>query len=86
MAGGEHEAVAVGPDGVFGIEAENALPQGVNGGRHAHGRAGMTRVGLLDGINRQRADGIDAQLINVDGSDCNIRHTFPTEKWLRTGL
>ena len=78
MAGGEHKAVAVGPDRVFGIEAQHPLPQCVDGGRHAHGRAGMT-VGFLDGINRQRADGVDAQLVNVDGSDCNICHTSPTK-------
>jgi len=37
----------------------------------------MTRVGLLDGVNRERADGVNAQLIDVYDGDRNICHTSP---------
>jgi len=58
MAGGQHEAVAVGPAGIGGIEFEEAREQhrGDIGG--AHGRPGMARLRRLDGVHRQRADGI----------------------------
>ena len=40
MAGGEHEAVAVRPDGVRGVEAEMPLPEGVDDGGQAIGVPG----------------------------------------------
>ena len=64
MAVGEHEAIAVGPDRIVRIEAHDAIPEGVDEGRQRHRRAGMSRLGLLDRINRQRANGVDAQLID----------------------
>ena len=65
MAVGEHEAVAVRPDRVLRIEAHDPVPERIDQRRQRHGRAGMARVGLLHGIDRQRADGVDGQLIEL---------------------
>src|SRR4029077_3706952 len=43
MSRRQDEAVAVRPDRIVRIEAQEALPQAVHDGRHAHGRARMTR-------------------------------------------
>ena len=58
MAVGEHEAVAVGPLGVRRIVPHEVVPQDLGDVRHAHGCAGMARVGLLDRIHAQSADGV----------------------------
>ena len=65
MAHREHEAVAVGPDGILGIEAQMALPQRVGHRRHGHGRPGMPRVGLLDRVHRQRPYGVDTEGVEI---------------------
>ena len=65
MAVGEHEPVAVGPDGVLGIESHDAIPDRVDQRRERHGRAGMSGLGLLDRVHRKSADGIDAELIDL---------------------
>ena len=62
---GEHEAVAVGPDWVLGIEAQDAIPDRINQRRQRHRRAGVSGVGLLHRVDRQRADGVDRQLIQL---------------------
>src|SRR6266516_4528889 len=41
------------------------LPQHVRERRQRHRRAGMARLGLLHGVHGERADGIDAELIDV---------------------
>jgi hypothetical protein len=64
MAVGQHEAVAVRPDRIRGIEAQEALPQRVGHRRQRHGRTGMAGFRLLDGIHRERADGIDAEFVH----------------------
>ncbi len=61
----QHEPVAIGPDRIVGIKAQELLPQGVDHGRHRHGRARMPGVGLLDRIHRQRPNGIDAYLVDI---------------------
>jgi hypothetical protein len=65
MAIGEHKPITVGPDRVLGIEVHHAVPDGVDQGRQGHRRAGVSRVGLLDCIHGERADGIDRQLIQL---------------------
>ncbi len=65
VAGGEDEAVAVGPDGVLGIEAEELRPERVGGGSEAHDGAGVSGVGFLDGVHPEGADGVDAEFIDV---------------------
>ncbi len=61
----EHEAVAVRPDRVGGVEAQVALPQGVGQRRQRHRRPRVPRVRLLDRVHRQRPDRVDAELIDV---------------------
>src|SRR5262245_21621114 len=59
MPGGEHEPVAIRPDGIVRVEAEEALPQAVRHWSHAHWCAGMPGLGLLDRIHREGANGVD---------------------------
>ena len=58
MAGRQHEAVAVGPARIGGVEFEEAREQhgGDIGG--AHGQPGMAGFRRLDRVHRQRANGI----------------------------
>ena len=58
VAGGEHEAVAVGPRRIGRIELEKLGEQHGGDIGRAHRQAGMAGLGLFDGIHRQRADGI----------------------------
>ena len=65
VARGQHEAVAVGPDRVLGVEAQEPLPELVGDRRHRHRRARVARVRRLDRIDRQRSDRVDAQLVEL---------------------
>ena len=67
---GEHEAVAIGPDRILGIEAQKALPQAVGDGRHRHRRPRMPRIGLLNRVHGQRPHRIDSELIELRISHC----------------
>ena len=60
MTGGEYEAVAVEPPGVLRIVPHVTHPQRICYGGESHGRPGMTGSGLLNGVHRQRSDGVDA--------------------------
>jgi hypothetical protein len=60
----EDEAVAVGPDQVLRVEAQEVLPQAVGHRRHGHRRARVPGVGRLDGIHGQGPDGVDAEFID----------------------
>ena len=60
---GEHEAVAARPVGRLGRVAHDARVEQVGDRRQRHRRARVARVRLLDGVHRQRADGVDAQLV-----------------------
>mmetsp|Transcript_16667 Transcript_16667/g.36754 ORF Transcript_16667/g.36754 Transcript_16667/m.36754 type:complete len:486 (-) Transcript_16667:8-1465(-) len=64
VAGGQHEAIAVGPVGICRVEVHLLREEDVADRRLAHGCAGVTAVGLVDGIDGQEADRIDA--IRVD--------------------
>src|SRR5690349_5236312 len=65
MTGGEHEAIAVGPNAVFRIEAQHSVPERVHDRSHRHRRAGMPGVGLLYGIHTQRTHGVYAELVEL---------------------
>src|SRR5262249_22494243 len=65
VAGREHEAVSVGPDRVTRVEAQEALPQAVRHRRHAHGGARMAGLGLLDGVDAEGANRVDAEPVEV---------------------
>src|SRR5688572_32618771 len=63
MPGRQHEAIAIRPLGIPWTVLEEASPQNICRWRKSHRRAGMPRIRLLDCVDRQRADRIDAQLI-----------------------
>ena len=58
MAGREHEAVAIGPMRMRRIEFQEFLEQDRGHVGHAHGQAGMARLGLFHRIHGQRANGV----------------------------
>ncbi len=60
----QHEAVAIGPDRILRIEAQEMLPQRVDHRRQGHRRPGVAGERLLHGIHRQGADRVDAQLVH----------------------
>ncbi len=62
MAGGEHEAVTVGPLGVGRVEAQVAREQRVRHGGGAHGHARVAGLGFLHAVDGKKADGFDAAL------------------------
>ena len=68
----EHEAVAAGPDRILRIEAHDAIPEGVDQRRERHRRSGVPRVGRLDRIHRQRANGVDGELIHLRVRDSGV--------------
>ena len=70
----EHEAVAAGPDRIHRIEAHDAIPERVDQRRERHRRAGVTGVGRLDRIYRQRPNGVDGELIHLRTGDRGRGH------------
>ncbi|MGY4305896.1 hypothetical protein ACVIJ6_003139 [Bradyrhizobium sp. USDA 4369] len=58
VTGGQHEAVAVRPGGRCSIIFQHAGEQHGGDVGGAHRQAGMARFRLLDGIHRERADGV----------------------------
>ena len=54
----QNETVAVKPIGIRRVVLQVIGPQDLRNICHAHGRAGMPGVGLLDGIDGKEADGI----------------------------
>ena len=65
MSGGQHEAVAVEPIGRSRIVVHYASPKDVCQRRERHGRSRVTTIGFLRCIERESADHIDRQLIEV---------------------
>ena len=61
----EHEAISIWPDRILRVEAQHAIPDRVDQRRECHRRAGMSGFGLLHGVDGERADGVDAQLIKL---------------------
>jgi hypothetical protein len=59
----EDEAVAVRPDRVFRVEAQDFVPEQVGDRGHRHRRAGVAGVRGLHGVHRERADGVDCELV-----------------------
>ena len=58
MAGGQDEAIAIGPIGPAGIELQMPCEQRSGGICHTHRHAGMAGIGGLDSIHCQGPDGI----------------------------
>jgi hypothetical protein len=57
------ETIAVRPDGIFGVKAEELGPDSVGNGRHGHGSSRVTRVCLLDAIHGKTTNGIYHRLL-----------------------
>src|SRR5262245_15309357 len=82
----EHEAVTVSPDRVVRIEAQLPLPERIDDGRQGHWRPRVAGVGLLNGVHRERADRVDAELVQF-GAHCWLLSTAgcftrpPPEAW-----
>ncbi len=71
MAGRQHEAVAVGPGRIGRVEFEVAREQHGRDVGRAHRQAGMAGLRLLDGVHRQRADGVrHAVVVRARGRSC----------------
>ena len=58
MARRQHEAVAVRPVGMRGVEFEEPREQHGRDVGHAHGQAGMAGLRGLDRVDREEADGV----------------------------
>ena len=58
VAGRQHEAVAVGPVRVGGVELQELREQHRGDVGHAHRQAGMAGLRLLDRVHGERADGV----------------------------
>src|SRR5256885_16434694 len=58
----EHKPIAVGPDRVLRIEAQDAIPERVHERRECHRRAGVPGLRLLYRIYRERTNRVDRYL------------------------
>src|SRR5262245_23335949 len=73
MAVPEYQSITIGPDRILRIEAQDAIPDCVDQRRERHRRAGVPGFGLLHCVDRKRADGVDAQLIEF--RICQMAHS-----------
>jgi hypothetical protein len=67
MAVREHKAIAIGPDRVLRIEFEDTIPYRIDKRGERHWRSGVPGVGLLYGIDGERATRVDAQCVELCG-------------------
>src|ERR1051326_6580865 len=65
MPGREHEAVAIGPIRVSRIVPKMTGPQNVGHCRCAQRNAWMSGVRLLDHVDREHPDGVDAETLEI---------------------
>ena len=68
MAHRQYETIAVWPDGILRIEAQEVLPQCVRYRRHRHGGSRIPRIGRLDRIHGKSADGV-ILMRSIDSND-----------------
>jgi len=67
VSAGKNEPVAVEPVGIAGTVFEKARPQCVRHRRAAHRQAGVSAVRFLNRVYREKADGVDAELVELVG-------------------
>ena len=79
VARGEDEAVTVEPLVVLGVVGHRLAVEDVAHGRASHGKTGVTGVGLVDGIDREEANGVHAVLDGV-GGDVSRRGDSGTDR------
>ena len=65
MTGGKNEAVTIEPTRICRVVFKEEVPENIGHGSRAHRHSRMAAVGLLHGVNREKADGVDAEVINV---------------------
>src|SRR6516162_2486598 len=63
----EHETVTVRPDRIHRIEPQDPVPDRVHEWRKRHWRTWMAGHCLLNGVDGERANGVDRQLIQLRG-------------------
>ena len=73
VPGRQHEAVAVRPTRIDGVEAQQLGPQRSGNVRHAHRHTRMTGAGRLHRIDRQGADRVRHPALNGGGPGQNVR-------------
>jgi hypothetical protein len=73
VAAGQHEPVAIGPVWIGGVVPHRPREEHIGEGRQRHRRSGVTGLGLLHGVHRQRADCVDREKIQV-GRRLGRRH------------
>ena len=67
---GQHEAIAVGPVGVFGVVLQVLAPQCHGHVGHAHGRTWVARIGLLNSVHGQGTNCV-GHLVSCGLGDCH---------------
>lgn len=65
MSGGEDESVTVRPERIGRVVAEVFGVQGIGQRGERHWRARVARLGGLNGVHRERADGIDREELKL---------------------
>ncbi len=84
MASGENEAIAIGPQRGGRVVGQKIVPERINDGGEAHGRAGMARIGFLHCIDGKSADGIDTEKIKIRlGHDGSMADLGVSADWLQ---
>src|SRR6476646_1674717 len=63
VASRQDKTITIPPVRVPWIMLEKARPESIGGRRQSHGGAGMSGVGLLNGIHGQHSDGIDTERV-----------------------
>src|SRR5208283_5269109 len=61
----KNKTISVRPRGIERIVGQEIMPKRIGNRSESHGRAGMTGVGLLHGVDRESADSIDTKLIEI---------------------
>ncbi len=78
VAVGQDEAVAVDPLGVGGIVLHELVVEQVGDGGAAERRAGVTGVGFLNGVDGEKSEGVDGELVEfVFLGILLVAHSFP---------
>ena len=65
VPGRQHETVAAKPFRILRVMAHEARKQQVSDRRHTHRHSGVARIGLLDSVDREYADRVDAKLVET---------------------
>src|SRR5215469_6296720 len=86
MAVRKHKAIAIGPDRVLRIKFEDTIPYRIDEWRERHGRSGVPGVGLLHGIDGERANRVDTQLIEFCGAEILDWSYYGTHDCLRLNV